>query len=106
MTQLTRTASVQLDARVGEEVELPDGVGSVTFKGIARYAAFNVRSRPDQGLGPGLCAPRAGRADGVPVHPAPPGLGQGAAADAEGRTVVEAAGVGPRRRHRDLDRRN
>ncbi|WP_345711698.1 cytochrome c biogenesis protein ResB, partial [Kineococcus glutinatus] len=32
----------------GQTIELPDGLGSVTFEGVSRFASFDVRSTPGQ----------------------------------------------------------
>ncbi|WP_432498924.1 cytochrome c biogenesis protein ResB [Kineococcus gypseus] len=37
-----------LQLRPGESVELPDGLGSVTFEDVQRYASFDVRRTPGQ----------------------------------------------------------
>ena len=60
---------------VGETVELPDGLGSVTFEEIVLVAADP--DQPDAGQGVALAGrrARAGRADGVAVHPARAGSG-------------------------------
>ncbi len=50
MTQLTEDGSPFSAAMSpGETVQLPDGVGSVTFERLDRYAAFQVRHDPAKG---------------------------------------------------------
>ncbi|WP_432507459.1 cytochrome c biogenesis protein ResB [Kineococcus arenarius] len=79
--------------RPGETVELPDGLGTVSFEGVQRYASFDVRSTPGQsaalvfsllgttGLVLSLFLPR--RRLWVRVRPAPAGAG----------SAVEVAGL-------------
>jgi cytochrome c biogenesis protein len=98
MTQLTGEdgAPVVLALSPGEQAELPDGAGSVTFVDLPRFAAFQVRSDPSGplalvssvlamvGLVASLFLPR--RRVWVRVAPAPGG-------DGAGRTVVEVAAL-------------
>jgi cytochrome c biogenesis protein len=92
-------STVTLYVRPGESVELPDGLGTLTFNGLPRYVALDLRHDPAlpfvlvfallafAGLSTSLFAPRRrlwlrftpGAADG--------------ADERDGRTVVTAAGL-------------
>ncbi|GEL96371.1 cytochrome c biogenesis protein ResB [Cellulomonas composti] len=90
-------APVTLYLRPGETVELPDGLGTVTFDGLPRYVALDLRHDPAltwvlvfallafAGLAASLFAPRRR----VWVR-AVPGAGP---AGEQGRTVITAAGL-------------
>src|SRR5262249_14250656 len=78
----------------GQSVQLPGGVGSVTFDGVRRYAALDIRHDPSDGWAlaaamltlAGLVASLFVRRRGVWVRPS----GDGAT------TVVEVAGLARR----------
>ncbi|WP_309134302.1 cytochrome c biogenesis protein ResB [Cellulomonas sp.] len=85
--------------RPGETVELPDGLGTVTFEDLPRFVALDLRHDPAllgvlvfallafAGLAASLFAPR--RRLWLRASPAPEGTGGDAAAG----TVVDAAGL-------------
>jgi cytochrome c biogenesis protein len=51
MTKLTgqKTDLASLELRPGETVELPDGLGSITFDGVKKFVSLDVHNDPAQG---------------------------------------------------------
>jgi len=108
-------AAITLYLRPGETVELPDGLGSVTFGSVSRFVALDLRHDPAltyvlvfslaafAGLAASLFAPRrrlwirasagdgASEADPAEAASGPPGDGRASAAHRS--TVVTAAGL-------------
>ncbi|PPK93515.1 cytochrome c biogenesis protein [Kineococcus xinjiangensis] len=86
----------------GQSVTLPDGLGTLTFEGVTRFASFDVRHTPGQsaallfsllataGLSASLFIPR--RRVWVRVRPAAGGSG-GAAGGSPGGSTVEVGGL-------------
>jgi cytochrome c biogenesis protein len=76
----------------GETMTLPDGAGSVTFEGVKRFAALDIRYDPTKGaaLIAALLA-LAGLTTSLFVRRRRLWVRVGV--DADGRTVVEAAGL-------------
>jgi cytochrome c biogenesis protein len=77
---------------VGQSADLPDKAGTVTFDGVKRYAALNVRSDPTK-MWVLVFAVIAlvGLTGSLFIHRRR--VWVRAAADSEGRTVVEVAGL-------------
>lgn len=94
LTQLTTADGepVRLLLEPGATVDLPDGAGSVTFDGIRRYAAVDIRYDPTRGwvLAFALAA-LAGVTTSLFVRRRR--LWARVSTDPQGRTVVEVAGL-------------
>ena len=94
----------RVDLRPGKTVELPDGLGSVSFDGWS--AGSSSRSaRPPARRRPRRRRPGAARAAGLAVHPPAPGLGAGARRDGRAhwsRSPGSTASGGRRRAPREL----
>jgi cytochrome c biogenesis protein len=94
LTQLTKPGGDPLNLLIGPgaTATLPDGVGSVTFDGLRRYAALDVRYDPSKlwVLGAALAA-LAGVTASLFVKRRR--LWVRVSAEGPGRTVVEAAGL-------------
>ena len=60
----------------GATATLPGGAGTVSFDGVRRYAAFDVRYDPTKPWVLRRRGPRAGRSERLPVRPPPAGLVQ------------------------------
>ena len=71
----TTTASPStLVVRPGETVDLPDGLGTLTFEGLPRFVALDLRHDPALPLVLVFALARARRARGLAVHAAAPAL--------------------------------
>ena len=80
----------------GETVDLPDGLGTVTFDGVKRFASLDIHHDPSQVWVLLFAVLIARRAADQPVRAAPPGVGQGRPTD-DGRPA-RVRGPRPRRR--------
>ena len=85
---------LRVDLALGRTVQLPDGLGSVTFDGVSRFVKLQVSRTPATGWHCwASCLALLGLL-GLAVHPARDGSGSGSAADRRGpRTLVEVAGL-------------
>jgi cytochrome c biogenesis protein len=112
-TDMTRVvdaagAPATIAVRPGESVDLPDGLGTLTFDGLRRFAAFDIRRDPSLGwvLGFALAAllglslslftPRRRLWVRVRVAPGPGGAGETGETGETGvgpRTLVEVAAL-------------
>jgi len=94
LTQLrtSDTQQARLLMKPGDSVALPEGAGSISFDGVRRYAAFDVRSDPTKGwaLGSALLA-LAGVTASLFVRRRR--LWVRVSQDGEGSTVIEVAGL-------------
>ena len=68
---------LRIDLAPGDTVELPDGLGSVTFEEVVPWQRIQISQTPGQGDRAARRGAGADRADGLAVHPVPPGVGAG-----------------------------
>jgi cytochrome c biogenesis protein len=95
--QLDTTAMEQIgreELAVGETWELPDGLGSITFDGLAEFANVQVASDPGRGLAL-LAAVAAMVGISLSLLVRRRRVWVRATTDEQGRTLVEVAGLAP-----------
>ena len=89
----TRGSAARLKLSVGDTVELPDGAGSITFDRVDRWAKLQVSDTPGKGLAlGGVLLGIVGLMGSLFIRPRRAWV-RVRAADQEGTTVVELAGL-------------
>ena len=89
----SRGSAARIKLSVGDTVELPDGAGSITFDRVDRWAKLQVSDTPGKGLAlGGVLLGIVGLMGSLFIRPRRAWV-RARAADRDGRTVVELAGL-------------